>query len=215
MSVSYELFLPEVLPFVRDCPEVVAVNAIRNATIEFCEETRYLQENLDPMGLIANEGYYDLETDDTNYRVIDIIEAWNAEQFLVPKSIEELTRIYRMTDWQNLKGNPYYYFRTRSQEMRIVPTPEVSKPNALKVRVAVAPKRTSTVVDDEIHERFVEQISYGARARLYDTANQPYYDPKAALEYRKRFNDVIADVRTRVNKGLSRASVQIEFQRVV
>ena len=48
-EISYEVFLPEVMPFVRDVPEIVAVQAIRNAVIEFCEETHYMQENLDPM----------------------------------------------------------------------------------------------------------------------------------------------------------------------
>ena len=41
-AVSYEVFLPEVMPYVHDVPEIVAVQAIRNACIEFCEETQYL-----------------------------------------------------------------------------------------------------------------------------------------------------------------------------
>ena len=70
-------------------------------------------------------------------------------------------------------------------------------------------------MDNEIYERYLEQISLGARARLYDTPNQPYYDPKSAQLYLKRFNDAMAEVRTRVAKGLTRAAVQIEFQRWV
>ena len=45
-AVSYEVFLPEVMPYVHDVPEIVAVQAIRNACIEFCEKTHYLQEKL-------------------------------------------------------------------------------------------------------------------------------------------------------------------------
>jgi hypothetical protein len=81
------------------------------------------------------------------------------------------------------------------------------------VKAAIAPKRASLTVDEELFERFLEQISYGARARLYNTPNQPYYDPRTAMEYTKRFNDVMAEVRTRVYKGLTRASTKIEFQR--
>jgi hypothetical protein len=217
MSTSYEKFLPEVIPFVRDVPEVVAIQAVRNAAIEFCEETRYLQVNNDPTTLIANQSDYDLEAD-TGYRVIDVVEAWIGDQFLVPKSVEELTKIYRGNDWRTMKGNPYYYFRSRMGIMTLVPQPASSSSvtkSFLKCRVAIAPSRSSSAVDDDIFERFAEVIACGARARLYDTVNQPYYDPQAALVYRKKFNDDIADVRTRVNKGLSRASVQIEFQRVV
>ena len=58
-------------------------------------------------------------------------------------------------------------------------------------------------------------VAYGARARLYDTVNQPYYDPKAAAIYTKRFNDACADIRRRVNMGNVRASSKVEFQRWV
>lgn len=217
MSTSYEAFLPDVVQFVRDVPEIVAIHAIRNACIEFCEETRYLQIDNDPVAIVANEADYGLDTD-TGYRIIDIVEAWAGDQFLIPKSLEELSRIYRTTDWRTNKGNPYYFYRTRMGSVTLVPIPTISSATSkayLKCRVAVAPSRNSTSVDDDIYERFVETISHGARARLYGTANQPYHDPKAELIYRKKFNDDIADVRTRVNKGLTRASGQVEFQRWV
>jgi hypothetical protein len=215
MSTSYEAFLPDVVPFVRDVPEVVALQAIRNACIQFCEETMYLQTDLDPQNLQADVSEYDLDPDSQGYRVVNIVEAWNGDQFLIPKSVEDLTRIYRVTNWQTLEGNPYYFYRPSENVIRLVPTPSVSGQSQLRVRAAIAPSRSSTSVDDDIYERFVEQISFGARGRLYDTANQPYHDPKSAQIYLKRFNDAIADVRTRVNKGNVRASNRIEFQRWV
>lgn len=212
-QVSYEQFLVEVMPYVRDVPEVVAVQAIRNSCIQFCEETMYLQTDLDPQPLVQGVPNYDLDPDDSSYRVVNIIEAWNGDQFLIPKSIEELTRIYRVTNWETLQGNPYYYFRPTEGEMRLVPMPSVSNQSQLRVKATIAPTRTSTTVDSDIYERFLEYISFGARGRLYDTPNQPYYDPKAAQIYLKRFNDAIAEVRSRVNKGNVRASNRVEFQR--
>ena len=112
-----------------------------------------------------------------------------------------------------MTGNPYYYFRTTSQVVTLVPKPSTTEAAKLKFRIAIAPSRASTTITSELFERFLEQIAYGARARLYNTPGQPYYDPKTAEIYLKRFNDAIAEVRTRVNKGLSRASIAIEFQR--
>jgi hypothetical protein len=214
-TVSYEAFLPEVMPFVRDCPEIVAVQAIRNAIIEFCEETHYLQENLDPMPGQKNVGLYQLDANDSNYKVVEIMQAYYGDQLLIPKAQEELNQIYRTSNWEDLSGNPYYYFRTRSDEMRLVTKPILTEQNKLKVKAAIAPKRSSTVVTDELYERFLEQVAMGARARLYNTPNQPYYDPGAAGVYTKRFNDVMAEVRTRVYKGLTRAAARVEFQRFV
>ena len=214
-ETAYDLFLPEVMQFVRDVPEVVALNAIRNSCVEFCQETRYIQEFLDSQSGIANIGLYDLAANGGTYLIADVIEAWYGDQFLVPRAIEQLTQIYRTTDWNTLGGNPYYYYRPSSQELRLVPYPNVTAANKIRVLAALKPTRASTAIRSEIYERFLEEIAFGARARLYNTPNQPYFDPKSAMEYLKRFNDVMADVRTQVNKGLTRASVQIEFQRLV
>lgn len=212
-AVSYEVFLPEVMPYVQDVPEVVAVQAIRNACIQFCEETHYLQESLDPIAGQLDVGEYDLEANDSNYKVVEIMQAYYGDQLLIPKAQEELNQIYRTSNWEDLKGNPYYYFRPRASVIRLVTKPILTEQNKLKVKAAVAPKRASTTVDEEMFERFLEYIAHGARARLYNTPNQPYYDPKTAMEYTKRFNDEMAEVRTRVYKGLTRASARIEFQR--
>ena len=212
-AVSYEVFLPEVMPYVHDVPEIVAVQAIRNACIQFCEETHYLQENLDPIAGQENVGDYDLDANDSNYKVVEIMQAYYGDQLLIPKAQEELNQIYRTSNWEDLKGNPYYYFRPRASVVRLVTKPIITEQNKLKVKAAIAPKRSSTTVDEEIFERFLEYIAHGARARLYNTPNQPYYDPKTAMEYTKRFNDEMAEVRTRVYKGLTRAAARIEFQR--
>jgi len=214
-AVSYEVFLPEVLPYVHDVPEVVAVQAIRNACIEFCEKTHYIQESLDPITGIKNIGNYDLDANDSNYKVVEIMQAYYGDQLLIPKSQEELNQIYRTSNWEDLSGNPYYYFRPRAGEVRLVTKPIITEANKLKVKAAIAPKRSSTTVDEELFERFLEYISFGARARLYNTPNQPYYDPKTSMEYTKRFYDAIGEVRTRVYKGLTRTAVNIEFQRFV
>ena len=212
-AVSYEVFLPEVMPYVHDVPEIVAVQAIRNACIQFCEETHYLQENLDPITGQENVGEYDLDANDSNYKVVEIMQAYYGDQLLIPKAQEELNQIYRTSNWEDLKGNPYYYFRPRASVVRLVTKPTITEQSKLKVKAAIAPKRSSTTVDEELFERFLEYIAHGARARLYNTPNQPYYDPKTAMEYTKRFNDEMAEVRTRVYKGLTRAAARIEFQR--
>jgi len=212
-AVSYEVFLPEVMPYVHDVPEIVAVQAIRNACIEFCTETHYLQESLDPITGQENVGEYDLDANDSNYKVIEIMQAYYGDQLLIPKSQEELNQIYRTSNWEDLKGNPYYYFRPRVSVVRLVTKPVTTEANKLKIKAAIAPSRASTTVDQELFEVFLEVIAHGARARLYNTPNQPYYDPKTAMEYTKRFNDEMAEVRTRVYKGLTRAAARVEFQR--
>ena len=213
-EVAYENFLVEVTPFMRSVPELVAVQAVRNACIEFCEKTLYLQTDLDPITGIANQPVYDLETDGT-YVIAEIMEAWYGDQFLVPRAVETLTQIYRTTDWRTLDGNPYYFYRNTSQQVTLVPAPKLTEAGKLKILAALKPTRASTTVDSDIYEMFLEYIAIGAKARLANTPNQPYYDPQSGAEYTKRFRDAITEVRTRVNKGMTRASAQVEYQRFV
>jgi len=145
-DVSYEAFLPDVIQFVKDVPEIVAVQAIRNAAIQFCEKTRVLQTELTAMDSIEGVSVYPFEPD-IGYKVVDIMEAWYGDQLLIPKAVEELTRIYRTSNWNDLDGNPYYYFRSRTQEITLVPKPQTSETAQIKLRVAVVPSRASSVID--------------------------------------------------------------------
>ena len=211
-TVGYDAFLPEVMQYCPDVPELLATNAIKQSCIEFCERTRYLQTDLDPQSLYSGIASYELDAP-TGMKFVDVTEAWYEDTLLIPKSTEELTRIYRYADWRSLSGSPQYITRIIPTELVVVPMPSATSKNSLKVRAALAPTRDSVKVDSSIYEEFLEYIAYGARARLYGTPKQPYYDKSAAMEYEKRFRTAISEVRTRVNKGLSRAAVRVEFVR--
>jgi len=210
-TVPYDNFLPEVLPFVPDVPEFVAINSVRNACIEFCKKTRFLQADADPQTGVNNVASYLVETP-PNTEFVDVIQAWYNNVLLIPKSPDELSRIYRSLDWRTLQGNPAYITRLIVPEVILVPYPVLTLPNALTMRIAVAPTRASTTVDSSLFEHYLEEIAHGAKARLYGTPGQPYSDPAAALQMQARFRLDIADARRKVEKGLGRASTRIEFQ---
>lgn len=213
-SVSYEEFLPEVMQYVPDVPELVATNAIRNSCIEFCERTRYLQLDLDPISVVANQANYPVSTPvDTKFVLPEV--AYYDKVLLIPKSSDELANIYRQTDWRQAQGAPAYITRLIAPVICVVPTPVFSSEDTLNLRVSIAPTRDSSEIDSEIYEQFLEVISYGARARLYNTPKQAYFDKQAAAEYFQMYRHGINEARMRVVKGLTRDSVRAEFQRFV
>ena len=215
-TTPYSTFLPEVAPFVFDVPEFVATNAVRNACIEFCEKTRYLQLEVPTFDTVVNQPNYNIATLaglTSDQIFVDMMESWNGGALLIPKSSEELTRLFRWVDWRTQIGMPIYITRILQNEVLLVPVPQAI--STITMRIAVAPSRASLTVDNEIFEHFVEFISYGARARLYDMPNQPFFDRAAAELYEQKFRAAISAIRIKVNKGLSRASVAAEFQRFV
>lgn len=213
-TVEYEQFLSQVTQYVPDVSEFVAVDAIRNAAIEFCTKSLWWQLNLDPISVVVDQGNYPLETP-ADTKVVQIINAYFDENLLIPQSPDRLADIYRMGDWQTMTGSPQYITQIIKPEVQLVPIPFVPADNILRIRVALAPTRDSQEIDSEIYEQWAETIAMGARARLYSQPKQPYYDKQAATDAMKLFRYDINRARIAVNKGLTRAAMQVEYQRFV
>lgn len=208
---AFTQFFPEVLPYVPDVAEVAAENAIRQASIEFCERTRFWQEDLDAIPVIAKEGVYEIDTDN-GVKFVDVMMGYYDNRLLIPKSAEELSNLFRRNDWRTLISDPYYVTRVTPTEVQVVPRPAFRGSN-LRIRAALAPTRGSSAVADSVYEEYLEVIAAGARARLYNTPKQPYFDRAVAQEYERKFRAGINEARIRVNKSLTRTSGRVEFQR--
>lgn len=211
MTTLFNAFLPEVLPYVPDCPAIIAINAIRSAAIEFCERSLAWQEDLEAEDSLADTGEYVLTVPEETSLAM-IMAAWYDRRLMIPKSTEELARLYRTTDWRTIVGMPFYYMRSSSSTMRMIPAPSSSETGVIGVRAALAPTRDASGIDTEIYEDYLEAIAMGARARLHAMPGQPFYDMALAMVCRRAFMAGIGEAKIRANKGLSRASVRVEFQ---
>ncbi|MFZ6731983.1 hypothetical protein ACO0LG_08700 [Undibacterium sp. Ji42W] len=211
-TTPFTSFLNEVLPYVHDCPQFVAVNAIRNAAIEFCDRSGYWQLDVPDVAEVDGQATYQV-TVPAGTRVVDIHTAWFNEILIIPHSIEELNRLFRGVHWRNLVGQPKFLYSSPDGFVHLVPAPTVS--GVVRVRVTLAPTRTSTGIDSDIYEKQAEVIAHGARARLLGTAGQPFYDPVQSVSQRTAFLSGCNDAKIRANKATSRASVQVEIPRFI
>lgn len=214
ITVGFEEFLPEVTQFMPDVPEHIAINAIKNAAIEFCEKTRYWQIDVPPISVINGQKNYVIETP-ADTKMVGMVVAYYNTNLLIPKGPDELARIYRMGDWQQVQGSPQYITQIIKPEVILVPYPYEDAADALSMRVAIAPTRASSEISSEIYENFLMVIANGARAILYNTPGQPYFDRGAAKECQIYFRAGIANARIAIDKGLTRSSTRAEFQRFV
>lgn len=213
-TTSYLAFLPEVIPYVHDCPQIAAVSAIRSAAIEFCERSSYWQVSLAPIDAVISTGEY-TPVVPAGARIADLLHVWYNTILLVPKSNEELTKLYRGIDWRTLVGQPSFYCSDLSGVVRVVPAPSVSYTGAIVVRASLAPTRASVDIETNIYEKQAEVIAMGARARLLGMSGQPAYDPMQAQAQRSAFLAGCNNARIRANKAASRSSVAIEIPRYV
>jgi hypothetical protein len=212
-KVPFEAFLPNLTQYVPDVPELVALNAVRNAAIEFCERTLIWQFDVDAMLAIKDVSTYEIDAS-AGVKFVDVMFGYYDDKLLVPRATDELTRLFRWKDWRTMKGEPAYITRLTAKEVIVVPTPDKAGPK-ISVRAAFAPTRDASGVGVDVFENYVEIVCHGARARLYNTPGQPYYDKNSALEFDRRFRAGISEVRVMVNKSLTRSSPKVEFQRIV
>lgn len=179
MTAIFDL-TPFILPFVRDCSAPAAVVAARFAVIEFYKETLWQQEMLEPVDLIAGQGIYEIETPpNTVPAKVMRVEITGFGKVLEFKTKDELDAIYGC-DWTTMCGTPRYVTQFDPKNLCLVPAPDTDAPLAMKLLVAVQPTPDCEEIDDTIFEYFAEPLAYGARARLVETAGQPYYDPASA-----------------------------------
>ncbi len=213
MSTRYEQFLPEVLPYVRDCPELVAVNAVRNACIEFCDRSLWLLYHHSPISTVAGESTYelDLPDDTTTARVMD---AWYLNGPLAPIGEDDIKQMF-LTDWREATGIPAFYTHLDPAEIVLAPTPVQDEDDALALIVALRPTRDSVEVDDTLYERWAEEIGCGARARLHQIPGQPFFDITLASRSQMMFDHGVGLARIERNRGLTRHVSHIRFPRFV
>lgn len=213
-SVSYEIFLPEVVPYVRDCPEFVAINAIRNASIEFCEKSLYLRQTLDDIVIVPGQAEYDLGLTSIGASVACIVSAHVGYFPLQPRAEETLAELYG-GDWRKMEGPVQFITQDTLDTVRLVQVPQSTYTDALDLVVALRPLRTSTNIDRRIFESWAEVIGFGARARLHDTPGQPYSDETAARKFRVWFESGCSKATSAANRGLGRTSLVVRPPRFI
>jgi hypothetical protein len=215
ITVSFEQFYAEVLPFVPSCPDIVALNAIRNAAIDFCGSSHAWQQDVDPIGLSADEGDYDIDIP-THADVADIAFVTVGGRDIQPKSADELTGMFG-TDWRDRTGSPVFYNKLAQDDaMTLVPKPDVNfvaTGATLNVRVVLTPTRTTTVCDTAIYNAWLEPIAAGAKARLFLMTGQSYYNPVASAMNLSAFRRGIHEAAVARNKSNVRSDLRVAFRK--
>lgn len=211
-TVSYDTFLSEVVPYVRDCPEFVAINAIRNACIEFCEKTLYLRQQVEDITVVSGQAVYDIGLSSIHTSVACVVSATLGRYPLVPRQEQDLVELYG-GDWRTLSGAVQHITQDELDTVRLVLVPDRVYTDPLSLIAALRPMRTSTSIDRRIFESWAEVIGFGARARLHNTPGQPYNDEAAGAKFRVWFESGCSKATIAANKGLGRATLVVRPQR--
>ena len=210
-AVSYETLFPYVQPMVPSCPDPSIVIAIRNAVIEFCDETYYFNDAMDPILATAGTSIYEISVP-TDYTLVAVTELYADGLVVHRKAPSELKTLYNGLDWQTIDGFPRYFTQFNTSEIVLCPKPDQTV--TLTGHIAYTPTRASTTVEEMLINDYAEVLAQGALARIYAQPDQSYTNASAALMARREFMSGIANAKAYVRGGMSASTPQrVRFRR--
>lgn len=213
----YTSFLDYVLPDVPGCTNELAVHAIKNTVIEFCEKSLILQVDHDPVTILAGAVDYDLEPPKDTL-IVKIQKVFYKDNEIAPISPDEImsASLYNRNfpDARPEQGPPKMYTQKDARTFSIFPVPQETEKLALTLRVALKPTRSATQVDDLIFEEYAEAIGNGAVSRLCLSPKKPYTNPQIASVKQGLFQAALNVARQRANRGYVRAKEQVTLRKI-
>lgn len=214
----YEVLLPEVLVDVPGCPSDMAVRAIRNTVIEFCEKSLIQQATLDPITLITGVNTYDLDAP-TGFRIHKVMKVWFNGKELAPMSPDMMPNPdsyleVNPSGYTPTPAPPTAYGQREDGTLTFLEIPDRQYTNAVTIRAALAPLRDSTKFDDFVYEQWAEIIGFGAKARLQINPGKPYTNVEAAQINQARYMTGLNDARQRAVRGNVRSHLSVKMRKV-
>jgi len=191
VSKSLADFLPEILPQVPGCGDLLAKNAVRNALIEFCERTEVWRVELDPIMVVNGVSDYELDPPDSKSVIWRVMNVSYDGMPIDPKTTDDLDA--EKPGWRTETGTPFAYFaKDIRRTLRLVYTPDADLVNGLVIEAALKPSKTATTVEDALFEEYFDDVAEGALAKLFGIENHPWSSAAKAKYHRDKFDTMIS-----------------------
>lgn len=199
-----DLFLNEVMPDVPGCAKDVAVNAIRNAAIEFCKKSLVWVETLDPVNITATVDVYDLDGMPNGSVIERINNLFYLGEKLTPSNVDEVNTKRQLA----VGGAVQFYAQSSPTQVILYGIPDVSTTGALVMDVALTPSRSSVGIDSAITDRYLDGIVSGAKSRLMLMPKKPWSDLALASYHKGEFGSAVDTAMIDVARGFGRAPIR-------
>ena len=198
MAISYETLLPEILPMVHGCPDLLITNSIRASVVELCERASVYQAELDPLTTVANIYEYDLEAP-AGTSVQKILWVTHSDVDLEPITTALLEQ--RTPKWRTEGGVPEYFVQQTSSTFMLAPVPGTTVVNSTIIRAVLRPTHNSNSCANDVMNDYRDTIVNGTLSRILRIPNKDWTDLHSASVYGQLFNQGVVDAERRARNA--------------
>lgn len=213
--VSVDKFLPRVLPYAENLPELVARRAISDASRDFMEEALNIEVTYRFTTVECEERYtlslpYNLSC--VLVRNVTIKgEKDTGSWQLTPVTAEALDTYSYPMSWRDMVGDPRVYLFRSPDEIVLSPCPD--KVFTVACVCAATIPRDGLEVPDVLYEDYADIIADGALGKAFSMAGQTWSNPQLGGSYTMAFNMGVAKARVEAAKSYTRVGGRVIYNR--
>jgi hypothetical protein len=200
-------FLPRLLPYLPGCSEPLAIQALLDSAIDFCERSQVLREPLETLYTEIGISQYYLDPPDTKLAI--------ARVFQVVLDSSELVGIMaeaKGVDATTFARPTHYYTSRANEEFTLFLSPLPDDVYELVITVVLRPAKTATQLPDELFDIWSEPILAGAKARIMLVPGQPFSDTGHAAFATSVAARLTNNARIEGNYGRLRGSMRVKMR---
>lgn len=190
------LFMPRVLPYVMGCPEPMAIQAVVDYAIAFCEDSLVIRQKLDPVTTSPGTASYELDSP-AGQQVARVLQVWVGQELIHVTASDAPAPVNPPT------GRPRACYTTRTDStLELVLFPPPNAVYTVTVEAALRPVRDAAALEDDLYNLWVEAIRLGAIGQLMQVPGQAFSDPMRGMDMAARALQLSR--KARIEGGLGR-----------
>jgi hypothetical protein len=207
---TWAQFYDYIMPSLPGVSAAAVDVVLRDKTIEFCEQTWALTDDLDPIPTVAGQYEYPLDATEPQTEVFAVKTAWVDSEPIAPETMDVLWAANR--DWRTYQGKPLYYAQRDFQNVLLYPVPDGVY--SVDLVAVLRPTLASTGVPDKVFTDYRQIISAGVLGVFLQQSDKPWSNPSVGSAAARQFSNGVTAATVTTTRGRARATLQVRFRRI-